>query len=152
MANTVDFVVVVVIDGKVHTAVPADFTEKQRAAIMHIMYHIGEDPVPPAVCAMAEPMIKAGAEIAAAALEGGSTLMRGAATLSPQSVPSAPSPVQQVAAKTEQDRNHEKAAKTQVARQSGYTGDACTQCGSMQVKRNGSCTVCESCGATTGCS
>lgn len=38
------------------------------------------------------------------------------------------------------------------ARGSGYTGDACTSCQSMQVKRNGSCLVCESCGTTTGCS
>ena len=37
---------------------------------------------------------------------------------------------------------------------SGYTGDMCSndQCQSMQVKRNGSCTVCETCGQTTGCS
>lgn len=38
------------------------------------------------------------------------------------------------------------------ARLSGYTGDACTACQSMQVKRNGSCLVCEACGQTTGCS
>lgn len=38
------------------------------------------------------------------------------------------------------------------ARGSGYTGDACTSCMSMQVKRNGSCLVCEACGTTTGCS
>jgi ribonucleoside-diphosphate reductase alpha chain len=39
-----------------------------------------------------------------------------------------------------------------TARLSGYTGDPCTNCGSMQVKRNGSCLVCEGCGTTTGCS
>lgn len=38
------------------------------------------------------------------------------------------------------------------ARVSGYTGDSCTNCQSMQVKRNGSCLVCEGCGNTTGCS
>lgn len=38
------------------------------------------------------------------------------------------------------------------ARGSGYTGDSCSSCQSMQVKRNGSCTVCEACGQTTGCS
>lgn len=37
------------------------------------------------------------------------------------------------------------------ARQSGYTGDICS-CGSMQVRKNGTCTVCDSCGTTTGCS
>lgn len=40
-----------------------------------------------------------------------------------------------------------RAAKTQ-----GYTGEQCTNCNSMRVKRNGSCTVCEDCGTTSGCS
>ena len=34
----------------------------------------------------------------------------------------------------------------------GYTGETCEYCGSIRVKRNGSCTVCEECGATSGCS
>ncbi len=34
----------------------------------------------------------------------------------------------------------------------GYTGEQCENCGSMRVKRNGSCTVCEDCGSTSGCS
>lgn len=34
----------------------------------------------------------------------------------------------------------------------GYTGEQCENCGSMRIKRNGSCTVCEDCGTTTGCS
>jgi len=34
----------------------------------------------------------------------------------------------------------------------GYTGEQCTNCSSMRVKRNGSCTVCEDCGTTSGCS
>lgn len=38
------------------------------------------------------------------------------------------------------------------ARGSGYTGDSCTYCQGLQVKRNGSCLVCETCGNTTGCS
>lgn len=38
------------------------------------------------------------------------------------------------------------------ARGSGYTGDVCSYCQGMQVKRNGSCLVCETCGNTTGCS
>lgn len=39
-----------------------------------------------------------------------------------------------------------------AARQIGYTGEQCISCGSIRVKRNGSCTVCEDCGTTTGCS
>ena len=36
--------------------------------------------------------------------------------------------------------------------QMGFTGDMCSECGSMQMTRNGSCLKCQSCGATTGCS
>ncbi len=38
------------------------------------------------------------------------------------------------------------------ARAKGYTGEQCPSCGSMRVKRNGSCTLCEDCGTTSGCS
>lgn len=38
------------------------------------------------------------------------------------------------------------------AKQVGYTGETCINCGSSRVIRNGSCTVCLECGATTGCS
>ncbi len=37
-------------------------------------------------------------------------------------------------------------------RELGYTGEQCPSCQSSRTKRNGSCTVCEDCGATTGCS
>lgn len=40
----------------------------------------------------------------------------------------------------------------ETARSQGFTGDACTSCGSMKMKRNGSCMVCLECGTTTGCS
>jgi ribonucleoside-diphosphate reductase alpha chain len=39
-----------------------------------------------------------------------------------------------------------------VARERGFTGDICTDCGSSQMIRNGTCLKCNSCGATTGCS
>ncbi len=39
-----------------------------------------------------------------------------------------------------------------TAKARGYTGDVCGQCGSMNVRKNGSCSVCEDCGTTTGCS
>ncbi len=38
------------------------------------------------------------------------------------------------------------------AKRKGYTGEPCTECGSMKVRRNGACTVCDDCGATSGCS
>jgi len=37
-------------------------------------------------------------------------------------------------------------------RELGYTGDACSNCASTNVRRNGSCTVCDDCGTTSGCS
>ncbi len=42
--------------------------------------------------------------------------------------------------------------KIKEARAKGYTGEQCGYCNSMRVKRNGSCTVCEDCGTTSGCS
>jgi ribonucleoside-diphosphate reductase alpha chain len=38
------------------------------------------------------------------------------------------------------------------AKTKGYTGEQCPACGSMRVKRNGACTLCEDCGTTSGCS
>jgi len=40
----------------------------------------------------------------------------------------------------------------EMARQRGFTGDICSDCGSSQMVRNGTCLKCNSCGATTGCS
>ncbi|MCF7872165.1 vitamin B12-dependent ribonucleotide reductase [Candidatus Woesearchaeota archaeon] len=46
----------------------------------------------------------------------------------------------------------DKDAKVFEAKSKGYTGEQCTSCGSMKLRRNGSCMVCEDCGSTTGCS
>ena len=43
-------------------------------------------------------------------------------------------------------------AMRQQAREAGFTGDICTDCGGSQMVRNGTCLKCNSCGATTGCS
>lgn len=42
--------------------------------------------------------------------------------------------------------------KIKNAKSQGFIGEACGSCGSMMVKRNGACTVCVECGATSGCS
>ncbi len=42
--------------------------------------------------------------------------------------------------------------KMQTAKAQGYTGEQCGNCGSMRVKQNGACHVCEDCGTTSGCS
>jgi ribonucleoside-diphosphate reductase alpha chain len=47
---------------------------------------------------------------------------------------------------------NEKQLKAKEAKKLGYTGEQCVVCGSIRVKRNGSCAVCEDCGSTTGCS
>ena len=39
-----------------------------------------------------------------------------------------------------------------TARAAGYTGDACNTCGSLSMKRVGSCLACDACGTTTDCS
>ncbi len=46
------------------------------------------------------------------------------------------------------------AVDTQIiqAKVQGYSGEQCENCGSMRVRQNGTCKVCEDCGMTTGCS
>jgi len=43
-------------------------------------------------------------------------------------------------------------AQRAEARLKGYTGEACTECGSFTMVRNGTCLKCETCGSTSGCS
>ncbi len=42
--------------------------------------------------------------------------------------------------------------KRSIARQQGYEGDSCHECGNFTLVRNGTCMKCETCGSTTGCS
>lgn len=39
-----------------------------------------------------------------------------------------------------------------IARQSGFVGDPCDECGQLMMVRSGTCLKCMSCGATSGCS
>jgi len=43
-------------------------------------------------------------------------------------------------------------SKFDQAKMQGFTGSICASCGSVRVKRNGSCEVCLDCGSTSGCS
>jgi len=52
----------------------------------------------------------------------------------------------------EQGELTEKEEKVKEAKALGYSGEQCPLCGSMKMKRNGSCLVCIDCGETTGCS
>jgi ribonucleoside-diphosphate reductase alpha chain len=46
----------------------------------------------------------------------------------------------------------EETEKIKRAKEMGYVGEPCAVCGSMKVRRNGACTICEDCGSTSGCS
>ena len=54
-----------------------------------------------------------------------------------------------VAVAEEADGNYEAVAR---ARQQGFEGDPCGECGQMMMVRNGTCLKCMSCGSTSGCS
>ena len=43
-------------------------------------------------------------------------------------------------------------ARIREARLKGYTGEACGECGSFTMVRNGTCLKCDTCGSTSGCS
>ncbi len=46
----------------------------------------------------------------------------------------------------------ERLDRIQEARSLGYAGEPCQVCGSLRVRRNGACLLCEDCGSTSGCS
>lgn len=62
-----------------------------------------------------------------------------------------PAAVGIVAAKAITGNGHAAAGKAQ-SKGKGYSGDACDQCGSFKMRRNGTCLLCDDCGATSGCS
>ena len=49
-------------------------------------------------------------------------------------------------------KGNEKYSQIKTARDKGYTGDVCPECGSLTMVRNGTCLKCVNCGGTTGCS
>ncbi|TAL40458.1 MAG: hypothetical protein EPN91_13085 [Salinibacterium sp.] len=61
-------------------------------------------------------------------------------------------PAGQIVAPTRSDDPRVRAQLRQVSIESGFTGDACGECGAMKLTRNGMCMKCHGCGATTGCS
>ncbi len=52
----------------------------------------------------------------------------------------------------EPERSATRKSQVYQAKVQGYTGEQCENCGSMRVKQNGTCKVCDDCGMTTGCS
>lgn len=60
-----------------------------------------------------------------------------------------PEPTQQAQAADDDDSYQSDYEK---AKELGYTGDSCPECGSMTMVRNGTCQKCITCGSTTGCS
>lgn len=62
-------------------------------------------------------------------------------------------PVQTTGRASLESKSEEKAETDyDRAKQLGYTGDSCPECGSMTMIRNGTCQKCITCGSTTGCS
>src|SRR3954462_4319269 len=41
--------------------------------------------------------------------------------------------------------------QSEIARHSGFTGNACEQCGGFNLRRTGTCETCEDCGWNKGC-
>lgn len=42
--------------------------------------------------------------------------------------------------------------KSILAKNMGYSGNTCADCGGSKMRRNGTCEICEDCGRTSGCS
>jgi ribonucleoside-diphosphate reductase alpha chain len=59
---------------------------------------------------------------------------------------------QKVYTKQRNSEMFNQAKKMTEARMKGYEGEACPECQSFTMLRNGSCMKCDTCGATTGCS
>jgi ribonucleoside-diphosphate reductase alpha chain len=45
-----------------------------------------------------------------------------------------------------------KAERIRIAKQKGYEGDPCSNCGQLTLVRSGACAKCDTCGETSGCS
>jgi len=41
--------------------------------------------------------------------------------------------------------------RIRIAKQKGYEGDPCTNCGALMLVRSGACLRCDNCGQTSGC-
>jgi ribonucleoside-diphosphate reductase alpha chain len=50
------------------------------------------------------------------------------------------------------ERTTTRITASEEARQKGFEGDPCTECGQLMMVRNGTCLKCMNCGATSGCS
>jgi len=66
-------------------------------------------------------------------------------TLSPDKLSASARPVSAVVVGSKDD-------SIRQARQKGYEGDPCPECGALTLVRSGACAKCDSCGSTSGCS
>ena len=90
--------------------------------------------------------VRSGLRIVAAG-GGGETTMLDAAAAG-----TGASSVDVVAVSTTNTVSAQQVTEVRQARMKGYEGDACNECGSFTLVRNGTCLKCDSCGATSGCS
>ncbi len=70
----------------------------------------------------------------------------------PQSEPKTVNEGANVVQKEQYQKEDDAESDYDRAKQLGYTGDSCSECGSMTMIRNGTCLKCMTCGSTTGCS
>ena len=73
-------------------------------------------------------------------------------TPTPVPAPAMAMAAQQRTATTTMPHQSVAAIAARIAREKGYTGDPCPECGHLTLVRNGACMKCQTCGATTGCS
>jgi ribonucleoside-diphosphate reductase alpha chain len=77
---------------------------------------------------------------------------------SPPSIPPVPnrqtmvSPAVAVAVAVAVPSAETKAERIRIAKQKGYEGDPCSNCGQLTLVRSGACAKCDTCGETSGCS
>jgi hypothetical protein len=46
---------------------------------------------------------------------------------------------------------HSTLTQGEIAREQGFTGNPCQQCGGLRLKRSGTCETCQDCGWNAGC-
>ena len=102
--------------------------------------------------------LQAAAPLAAYTFEAGDALTATVATIETVEAsaapvaPATPALPPGIVATTILDFRAEQKVRVTQARQRGFEGDPCDDCGQMMMVRNGTCLKCMNCGATSGCS
>lgn len=98
-----------------------------------------------------EPAALAGEAAALRAVEAGRQLLRAAAQMGIAPAPAPLAPALPEASLVAALRRRPRRSGVAEAREKGYTGNACPDCGGFSVVRRGTCLSCDCCGWTGGC-